>query len=276
MEGCPDGSSCSSNEQPEHQMTLGSFMLDKYEITVGRFRNFVAGYAGGWRPGVGSGVNLNVTAGDTSWQSGWDDSAGAGTNLPATGASAAQTQANFAARLKCSATWQTWTDTAGADENKAINCVNWYEAFAFCIWDGGRLPTEAEWEYAATGGEQNLIYPWGSAVPDCTYANFYNGSYCSGGSGSVVAVGSTPKGNGRWGHADLAGNVWEWNLDWDGGYSTAHGSNYANTTPGSVRVPRGGDFSFVAFALRAAHRYYYGAPTCRSFGVGLRCARVAP
>jgi formylglycine-generating enzyme len=274
-EGCPNGPvTCFSDEQPEHSMTLASFALDKYEVTVGRFRNFVTAYGAGWRPAVGSGANPNVTVGDTSWQSGWDDSASGGTNLPLTGPNAAATQSNFAARLHCG--YETWTDAAGSNENKAISCVSWFEAFAFCIWDGGRLPTEAEWEYAAAGGDENLIFPWGSTVPDCTYANFFYGYaeyFCT---GSVVAVGSTPKGNGRWGHADQGGNVWEWILDWYGAYSAPPASNYANVSPSLYRVIRGGGFSQGPGGLRATTRSDFHEPTFRYRGQGLRCARCAP
>jgi formylglycine-generating enzyme len=272
--GCPNGLTCGVVEQPEHSMSIGTFALDKYEVTVARFRNFVNAYATGWRPTVGSGANPNVrVAGDaadngTGWRAGWDDSAAAHANLAA-GLS------DFQTKLKCQSGAQTWTDSASANEDKAINCVNWYEAFAFCIWDGGRLPTEAEWEYAATGGDQNRLYPWGSNAPDCTYANFYNsGSACAGGTGAVLAVGSTPKGDGRWLHSDLAGNVWEWTLDWSGTYLTSQTDNFANTSSGSSRANRGGGYMWPATFLRAADR---GAaqPTGRYYDFGLRCSRTA-
>jgi formylglycine-generating enzyme required for sulfatase activity len=84
-------------------------------------------------------------------------------------------QATLIAAVKCSATYQTWTDSAGSNESRPMNCITWYEAFAFCIWDGGRLSTEAEWNYAAAGGSEQRQYPWsvppGSTTIDCTYAS---------------------------------------------------------------------------------------------------------
>jgi formylglycine-generating enzyme len=87
-----------------------------------------------------------------------------------------------------------------------MNCLTWYQAFAFCIWDDARLPTEAEWEYAARGGDEERLYPWGY-VPDSSRVN------CA--SGSVIRVGEAGAGrdSGRWGHVDLVGNVWEWARD---------------------------------------------------------------
>jgi formylglycine-generating enzyme len=273
FEGCPSivAQTCNPDEQPEHQMTVGTVALDRYEVTVGRFRNFVSAYAEGWRPSAGAGANPNVpVVGDaadnaTGWLAAWDDSATTHTNLPG-GLS------DFRTKLACDPINQThtWTDTVGANENRPINCVNWHEAFAFCIWDGGRLPTEAEWEYAAAGGEQNRAYPWGTDPPDCAHANTDTLTLnCSAGAHDLtVAVGSAPKGNGRWGHSDLAGNVWEWVLDWYGDYAPSQTDNYANTSRGPGRVDRGG-FQ----AVRAADRGS-ADPERHEQSIGLRCARM--
>ncbi|HEY2406444.1 MAG TPA: SUMF1/EgtB/PvdO family nonheme iron enzyme [Polyangiaceae bacterium] len=104
--------------------------------------------------------------------------------------------------LKCDATSQTWTDAPASNEQKPVNCVTWYESFAFCIWDSGCLPTEAEWGYVAAGGDENGLYPWGAAAPSSVRV-----------SATIVNVGSVPTGAGRWTHQDLAGGVYEWMLD---------------------------------------------------------------
>ena len=227
-------------ETGAHSSTVSNFALDKYDVTVGRFRNFVTAYNAGWRPTVGSGANPNVTVGDTSWQAGWDDSAGAGINLPVPGNSRIP-RISTAMRP-----FGTWTNSPGTatQESRAINCVNWYEAFAFCIWDGGRLPTESEYEYAAAGGADNRVYPWGSAAPTMTLAVYGCQAY-PGGTCVVLPVGSTPAGNGKWGHADLAGNVWQWLFDWYAPYSGSNANDYADTTPSSLRVGRGSNVELL-------------------------------
>jgi formylglycine-generating enzyme required for sulfatase activity len=145
-------------------------------------------------------------------------------------------------------------------------------AFAFCVWDGGRLPTEAEWEYAAAGGDENRVYPWGNDLPDPVPANFRDNHYTP-----YLPVGSEPLGNGRWGHADLGGNMDEWVLDQftDDWYAdTAAGcDNCANVPDGSsrIRVQRGGGWEDHGSLLRAAARHGVGQDALVS--VGFRCAR---
>jgi formylglycine-generating enzyme required for sulfatase activity len=252
---------CAPLEQPEHPATLSSFVLDKYEVTVGRFRAFVEAGAGTQAspPAADSGAHPLIA--DSGWDSAWD------TNLPAD-------QAALSSAIACDAAYQTWTDSAGANEQYPINCISWYEAFAFCIWDGGRLPTDAEWEYAAAGGDQNRVYPWGNDVSDPLPA-----SYVVTDNSPLVPVGSYPGGNGRWGHADLAGSSYEWTLDWfaaDWYTATQAGcSDCANLTPGTQRMVRGGGWYSSANVLRAAGRMDTSAPEIVIYYFGFRCARDA-
>lgn len=92
-----------------------------------------------------------------------------------------------------------------------MNCLNYYEAYAFCIWDGGRLPTEAEWHFAARAVRKSALTR-GPCRPnasiDRSYAVYDTSPF-------LDQVGSrSPKGDGRWGNADLAGNALEWVRDW--------------------------------------------------------------
>jgi formylglycine-generating enzyme len=268
-----------ADELPEFSSTVSGFALDKYEVTVSRFREFVNAYVGNGADGAaasvpaeGAGANPNVPiAGEasdngTGWQSAWN------AYLPAD-----QLAFTDSSHLKCYTGFETWTDAAGPNENRPINCVSWYEALAFCIWDGGRLPTEAEWEYAAAGGADNRLYPWGAADPDCTYANAkYDRTFCAGGSGAVLSVGSSPNGKGRWGHADLAGNVREWALDWFGTYPAAAVTDYADISDNGFRAVRGGGVADGPELLRAADREGNYLPDSRTAAHGLRCARAVP
>jgi formylglycine-generating enzyme required for sulfatase activity len=173
--------------------------------------------------------------------------------------------------------------SSGSNDNRPVASVIWYVAFAFCIWDGGRLPTEAEWNYAAAGGSEQRVYPWGDTPPDCTYANYYPGSaHCVplpyGDTNNVGA--ESPRGDGKWGQSDLAGNVSEWNLDWETEpYPQASCVNCTNAVepPSSptqypVRVFRGGGFTAFPSDLLSSSR---GAdyPYTHYADYGARCAR---
>jgi formylglycine-generating enzyme required for sulfatase activity len=270
---------------------VSSFRLDTYLVTVGRFRRFTvalasvaadAGVAALVPAGSGKHKHLNFGNGlvavggdagsgfEQGWSSSWD-------------AFVDPTDAN----LECGApgTTSTWTSAAGSQEDLPINCVNWYEAYAFCIWDGGFLPSEAEWEYAAAGGSQQREYPWGSTDPATSVNEYaiYGCQYPSGSgtcppvSGANIAkVGTAQLGVGRWGQLDMAGELWEWNLDW---YAASYvdpciDCAYLSTTTDG-RGLRGGDFytqSYYTMSLLSSDRNS-NTPTVRSNAFGFRCAR---
>jgi len=254
-------------DQPEHSVTVASFSLERFEVTVGRFRRFVDQYDG--TPPLPD-AGLHPLIPDSGWRSAWD------ANLPLT-------QAALKSGLRADKNYcdsrGTWRDTPSGTETHPINCVTWYEAFTFCAWDGGRLPTEAEWEFVAAGGTENRLYPWGTQEPDTSRASYdclYHGtSGCS--FEDLTPVGTLTAGAGRWDHRDLAGNVWEWDLDryspsW---YASTGNScvNCANLVEGAWdRVVRGGAYSTAIKTLRSAARSY-GAPGYRGAEVGFRCAR---
>jgi formylglycine-generating enzyme required for sulfatase activity len=248
-------------KDPNYPATVDDFYLDKYEITVGRFRQFVNAGMGTQTKPPAAGAGVHPLIAGSGWNSAWN------TNLKAN--TAALTTA-----MKCNSSYQTWTDTAGSNESRPQNCIDWYEAFAFCAWDGGRLATEAEWNYAAAGGSEQRAYPWSNPPTSTTIDDSY-AVYCGGSCSSTQNVGSkSPKGDGKWGHADLAGNVWEWTVDWYANYTTAC-NNCADLTDASNRVFRGGSFTDFASYLRSADRSFSYLPEYHSYNFGARCARTS-
>ena len=268
--------------------TISGFRLDTYLVTVGRFRQFAAAWndGGGYLPPEGSGKHAHLNGGEglvsagarsedggVVFESGWDAMGWNNTT------DVDPTDANLA----CTPGYGTWTTTAGSQENLPINCVNWYEAYAFCIWDGAFLPSEAELEYAAAGGSQQREYPWGSTAPGsacpgsgCQYAihgcYYPNGSRSCTGAMNIAPVGTAALGAGLWGQLDLAGELWEWNLDWSAPYVDPC-TDCAYLTATSYRVEHGGNFSGSASVLQPPGRGAYAAGT-RSSGNGFRCART--
>ncbi|HEY5959402.1 MAG TPA: SUMF1/EgtB/PvdO family nonheme iron enzyme, partial [Polyangiaceae bacterium] len=258
------------NELPEHDATVATFALDKYEVTVGRFREFLSRYDT-WHkaipanPKLGSGTNPNVEASSvasTGWGGSWTVS---GNELPADAT---------ALRSLLNGDGGNWTDNAeDGHERYPINYLTWYLAFAFCIWDGARLPTEAEWEYAAAGGSENRLFPWIGSAIDTTRANYWSSL-----SSPALDVGSYPAGVGAFGHMDLAGSMYEWVMDsysypyYGSGTPTPCKSCVFFTAGDTDRVIRGGAFGSTAIDLRAAYRSS-ASTTLRGGDHGFRCAR---
>jgi len=180
--------------------------------------------------------------------------------------------------------------------NHPINCVDWDQAREACEYRGARLPTEAEWEYAARGPD-GRIYPWGDDPPGPTLLNAC-GKECvawmkkhpdptslpasmypeEDGFVHTAPVGSFPKGKSRWGLMDVVGNVWEWVADWYADYDKALATKTL-TDPqgpetGTDRVIRGGAWNgSMPSWVRPSFRFQQ-SPAARSHGYGFRCAKT--
>jgi formylglycine-generating enzyme required for sulfatase activity len=263
--------------------TLSAFRLDKYEVTVGRFRRFVSAWnhGAGYAPPVGSGKQSHLNAGlglansgaVGTYELGWSESDNKGI---------APTDDNLGS---CGA-YATWTPSSSSQENLPINCVNWWESYAFCIWDGGFLASEAEWKYASAGGSEQRMFPWGGTDPGttnqysiygCCYpagAGSCTVAYCTG-SSNIAPVGTASLGAGAWGQMDLAGSLWEWNLDFypDDTNFVDPCTDCAYLTSTSTRMVKVGNFSEGAYYLPTWLRYNYD-PSNREIYLGFRCARA--
>lgn len=255
---------------------VSGFRLDRFEVTVGRFRKFVSAVVGddgtptdNWAPPAGAGLHAHLNEGaglqgETGWMSGWD------AGLP-------ETFDLWKWKLQCRSTVNTWTMHPGPNERRPVNCTTWVHAYAFCIWDGGFLPTEAEWNYVAAAGDEQRAYPWGNdalTVDKASYGClFHDTSDCT--DEDLPDVGSaSPAGDGVWGHADLAGSVAEWALDW---YVFEYGQTTQCTdcvaaTPVERRIGRGGSWSGDASYLLTSARLELDQDLDVTF-VGFRCAR---
>ncbi len=185
-------------------------------------------------------------------------------------------------------TWCNWTASAAGIEDHPLNCINWYESREFCqAWLGGDLPTEAEWEKGARGGDPDTrTYPWGDTPPpDCTECNFdVNDNQPGEGCAEVQsgpgtwAVGSLPAGDGDspYGLRDMAGNVYEWTLDhYDANFYGLCASGCTDPVNQVVtdtdRVRRGSSYANNTLeSLRVVYRNY-SPPDERNHWTGLRC-----
>jgi formylglycine-generating enzyme required for sulfatase activity len=272
------GGTFNRRNDPTTTATVSEFRLDVYEITVGRFRRFVDAWVNGYRPQAGDGKHAHLNGGrglnlvGGGYESGWD---------PEWESQMGTTSAEWDTNMNCArlAAWPAGKDYL------PMNCTNWWEMAAFCVWDGGFLPSEAEWEYAATGGSEQRTYPWGNDAPVtppagtnptlATYDCLYDGTNAHTGPCATVDFMARPGvlvgGRGRYYQHDLAGNIAEWTMDYFNNYP-AECVDCANRTFSKLTVTRGGGAGGSADLLTAGFRLGIDTES-RYDGHGARCAR---
>ena len=237
--GCtPHDSDCDPIEEPRHQVTITKgFWMGRHEVPIRTYKNFAKATKRKMPP-----KPVVTPFGELSGKG----------------------------RIKLGSRniSNAFESGPGKKDERPVVAATFEEAEAYCKFAGGRLPTEAEWEYAARGGKQDTRYPWGDEVSH-EDANYGNAAGRDQWRYTAPVKSFDPNGFGLF---DMAGNVWEWCSDWvDGNY-------YLNTPDKDPQGPkkgpgkaiRGGSWGFGPRYLRVSTRAM-ADPASRGDGVGFRC-----
>ncbi|MBI4773070.1 MAG: SUMF1/EgtB/PvdO family nonheme iron enzyme [Deltaproteobacteria bacterium] len=244
------------DELPRHEVCVDGFWTAKHEVTVDQFREFV--------DATGYKTEAEQSGGCYAYEGEWKKKEGTSWRNP---------------------------PTVEQQSNHPVVCVSWNDAKAFAKWLSGesgkkvRLPTEAEWEYAARAGTSTIRF-WGDNADDaCSYANVadqaakkrwsdWTAHNCDDGYATTAPVG-TYKPN-PFGLYDMLGNVYEWCDDWynKDAYSKHRRDNPIYDSGGFGRVVRGGGWYVSPGGVRCANRINFGAPDIRFFYLGFRLLRT--
>ncbi len=251
-----------NDESPAHIVTIAGFWMDATEVTNAQFQRFVdaTGY-------------ITTAEKKPDWEE-IKKQLPVGTPKPdesiLVAASLVFTPPSHAVSIQDVSQWWTWAQGANwrhpqgqgssiaGKENYPVVHISWYDAMAYCKWAGKRLPTEAEWEYAARGGGQAAKYPWGNEDPEKgkPKANTWQGHFPDKNTAwdnydrSAPVKSFAPNAYGLY---DMAGNVWEWCSDWyhPDYYQQSSGANNPQGSPQGYdpmeptvpkKVVRGGSF----------------------------------
>ncbi len=247
-------------EQPVHSVTVSSFYMAKYEVTVAEFEGFIDA----------SGYKTDAEKGGLSYF--WDGR---------------RWERKSGVNWKCD---EKGNIRSQSEYNHPVIHVSWNDAIAYCKWlsqetgKNYRLPTEAEWEYAAGNGVKHTEYSWGDGMPsgkrggnvsdETAKKIFSDRAIFDGYSDGYVYTASVGQFNpNNFGLYDISGNVWEWCSDW---YDSYYYSNSSDINPkgpssGSLRVLRGGSWNSSPRICRVAYRSRY-SPTYSNSNIGFRVA----
>jgi len=236
-----DNDQARADEFPKHKVEVSGFWMDIQEVTNAQFRKFVEAT-----------TYVTIAERKPDWEE-MKKQLPKGTPKPDESllvpASLVFNPPNHAVDVTGAPVWWSWVQGAnwkqpegpGSDlknkENYPVIHVAWEDAMAYCKWAGKRLPTEAEWEYAARGGLSEEIYPWGNQNVDegSVKANSWQGQFPNQNTGRDGFYASSPvksfQPNG-FGLYDMAGNVWEWCADW-------YHADYYKSVKGGELNPKG-------------------------------------